>query len=239
MNKINIEDYIIFENNHYIVINKPEGVLSQGDETHDESMVDLLKEYLKEKYHKEGNVFLGTVHRLDRRVAGVMVYGKTSKASSRLSSSIRNNEFKKTYFAIVLGNVSGTKTLNNKIEKVSNNGYFAKISEEGKESILEFTSLKTFKMDNNEYSLLKINLMTGRFNQIRVQLSNIGLPIINDFKYGYKANQKNINKDYNDHLGLFCVKLEFPDPITKERKEYNINIDMLPYQEYINYKEFI
>lgn len=233
MKKINIDELVIFENNHYIVCVKPEGVLSQEDATHDADMVNLLKEYLKNKYSKVGNVYLGLVHRLDRRVSGVMVFGKTTKGSSRLSESIRNKTFKKTYFAIATGLIKKSGVLSNKLDKVYEDKYIAKESIDGKDCILEYTSLCNFKIDNEDFTLLKINLLTGRFNQIRMQFSLINHPLINDFKYGYNG------KNYNDHLGLFCVSLAFPDPVTKEIKEYKIDPKFLPFKEYINYEEYL
>ena len=233
MRKINIEDKIIFENNHYIVLVKDEGILSQEDSSGDPDMVNLLKDYLKEKYQKPGNVYVGLIHRLDRRVLGLMVFGKTSKGSSRISEAIRNKEFKKTYLAIVKGRISGSKTLVNKLEKSDNKSFKAIESNDGKESILEYNVIKNIKIDNTDFSILKINLLTGRFNQIRSQLSINGTPIINDFKYGYDG------KNYDDHLGLFCIELAFPDPVTKEIEDYKISKDYLPFKEYINYEDIL
>ena len=151
MRKINIEDKIIFENNHYIVLVKDEGILSQEDSSGDPDMVNLLKDYLKEKYQKPGNVYVGLIHRLDRRVLGLMVFGKTSKGSSRISEAIRNKEFKKTYLAIVKGRISGSKTLVNKLEKSDNKSFKAIESNDGKESILEYNVIKNIKIDNTDF----------------------------------------------------------------------------------------
>ena len=201
---------VLYEDNHIIVVIKPKDILSQKDNTDDIDMLTIIKDYLKEKYQKSGNVYLGLVHRLDRRVGGVMVFAKTSKGASRLSASIRNHEFSKKYFAICLGSVEGGRLIN-KLEKKDN---LAIESENGKESILEYSLIKQFKLDNIDYSLVSVNLITGRFNQIRSQFALNNHPLLNDYKYGYKG----IN--YNDDIGLFCYYLSFPHPITKEMMEF-------------------
>ena len=206
---------ILYEDNHVIVIVKPKDVLSQEDKTKDIDMVNILKDYLKEKYHKEGNVFLGLVHRLDRRVAGVMVFCKTSKGASRLSSSIRNHEFKKKYYAIAKGTIDSGRFIN-KLEKVDMK---AKESTSGKESILEYELVKHFMLDQEDYSLVSINLITGRFNQIRAQFALNNHPLLGDFKYGYRG------KNYFDDIGLFCYSISFPHPITKEVMTFSCEPD--------------
>lgn len=198
---------IFYEDNHIIVVEKNEGVLSQGDNSNDESILDKIKEYLRIKYNKPGNVYLGLVHRLDRRVSGIMVFAKTSKAASRLSEAIANHKFEKHYLAIVTGFLSGNGKLVNKLEKIDSR---AVEINSGKESVLEYNVLKNFNIGDNKFSLLDINLITGRYNQIRKQLSIIGHPIVNDFKYGYRG----IN--YDNSFGLRCYKLSFPHPITKD-----------------------
>lgn len=209
---------ILYEDNHLLVVIKPEGILSQADDTKDLDMLTILKEYLKVTYQKEGNVYLGLVHRLDRRVSGVMVFAKTSKAASRLSNDVRNHNFKKIYYAVCCGLINGYGTLTNKLEKTDN---VSVESDEGKESTLDYQALDNFKLDNKNFSLVEVKLHTGRFNQIRKQFSLINKPLINDFKYGYTGN------NYNDHIGLFCVKLSFPHPITKEELTFS-------YDEIIN-----
>ena len=211
------ENNILYEDNHIIVVIKDENVLSQGDETKDENMVDMLKAYLKEKYSKPGNVFVGLVHRLDRRVSGVMVFSKTSKAASRLSESIRNGSFKKKYMAIVDGVVAGNGKLVNMLDKKDGKAIESKVS--GKESILYYNVLKNIVIENHDMSVLDIDLITGRYNQIRKQLSIINHPIINDFKYNYRG------KNYNDCFGLRCYKLSFPHPITKEIMTFESHFD--------------
>lgn len=208
---------VLYEDNHIIVVIKPENVLSQEDITHEEDMLSIIKEYIKETKKKEGNVYLGLVHRLDRRVGGVMVFAKTSKAASRLSSDIRDHNFKKEYLAIVKGNVEKNGRLVNYLKKEDNKAIVCS-EVEGKESILDYIVLKRFEKDNIDYTILKINLLTGRYNQIRSQLAYFGYPIVCDYKYGYKG------ENFNDVLGLFCYKISFNHPTKKEK----ITFDYLP-----------
>lgn len=197
---------IIYEDNHLLVVDKPEGMLSQEDITKDLDILTILKGYLKEKYNKKGDAYLGLVHRLDRRVSGVMVFGKTSKAASRLSECIRNRDFKKTYIAICSGYFDGFGVLKDNISK--SDGLAVKTSD-GKEAILEYQVINHFKLDT-DFTVARINLLTGKYNQIRKQMELLGHPLINDFKYGYRG------KNYNDSIGLRCVELSFTHPTTKE-----------------------
>ena len=201
---------ILYEDNHILVVTKPEGILSQKDNSNDLDLLTILKSYIKEKYNKPGEVYLGLVHRLDRRVGGVMVFAKTSKAASRISSDIRERKFMKTYLAIVDGKVSENKRLVDQLIKVNKEAKIVEEVENSQEAILSYEVIKNFVMDNNDFSLLKIDLETGRYNQIRVQLANNNTPIINDYKYGYKK------KNYNDQLGLWCVEISFNHPTLKE-----------------------
>ncbi len=176
-----MEPIILYEDNHIIVCYKEKGILSQADNTQSLDMLTILKSYIKEKYQKPGNVYLGLVHRLDRNTDGVMIFAKTSKAASRLSLDIKNNNFHKSYLAIVEGNLSGKKTLKDMLyydEK--NKKAYIKTTKDSKEAILEYEVLAS----KNNMSLLKINLKTGRHHQIRCQLSNVGHPIVGDIKYG-------------------------------------------------------
>lgn len=206
---------ILYEDNHIIVVVKPMNMLSQLDSTNDTDIMEILKEYIKEKYNKPGNVFLGLVHRLDRRVSGVMVFARTSKAASRLSEEIRGQNMQKTYYAIIVGEVNDKGTLKNYLKKVSNNGtnkavIMSKEDSESKEAILNYKKIKSVVIDNDVFTLVEVQLITGRYNQIRAQFANINHPIINDFKYNYRF------KNYNDELGLACVKMSFNHPVTKE-----------------------
>lgn len=206
---------ILYEDNHLIVVVKPRDILSQSDKTNDDTISNMIKEYLKIKYNKQGNVYLGLIQRLDRRVSGIMVFAKTSKAASRLSEQIRQLGMTKTYYAIVLGNTLESGQLVNYIKKINVNGNnLALITDnndpKSKEAILTYKKIKNYTLDKQVFSLLEVSLITGRYNQIRASFSHINHPLINDFKYGYKFC------NYNDELGLACVKLSFAHPITKE-----------------------
>lgn len=206
VNQINTEDIIIlYEDNHILVCLKPEGVLSQEDQTKDIDILTLIKNYLKEEYKKLGNVYLGLVHRLDRRVSGVMVFAKTSKAASRLSEQIRNHQFTKKYCVICCGSLEGNGILKNELTKEYHDS-----KEDSKQAILEYFVVDHFTLNNNKFSKVLVNLKTGRYNQIRKQFAMINHPLINDYKYGYRG------KNYNDHIGLFCIEIGFNHPITKE-----------------------
>ncbi len=201
MNKLNI----LYEDNHIIVVVKPFNIPVQEDSSKDLDMLTIIKNYIKEKYNKPGNVYLGLVHRLDRPASGVMVFAKTSKAASRLSDQIRKNEVKKTYLAVVHGNIKEEDTLINYISKdnKTNSSYID--NKNGKESILSYNRLKYDK--ENDLSLVKVNLKTGRHHQIRLQMSNINHPLYGDQRYG---------KEDKKQLALFAYKLEFIHPVSKE-----------------------
>ena len=201
MNKLNV----LYEDNHLIVVVKWTNVLSQSDITGDDDMLTLIKSYLKEKYHKPGNVYLGLVHRLDRVVGGVMVFAKTSKAASRLSESIRNNSFHKEYLAICHGKVKESDTFIDYLEKKDDFSTIVTDKDHGKLSELSYELIDYNK--EKDLSLVKVNLKTGRHHQIRVQFSSRGYPLIGDNRYG---------SDSEKEIGLFAYKLSFPHPITKE-----------------------
>ena len=199
---------ILYEDNHIIVIEKPIGVLSQADSSNNTDMLTLIKKYIKEKYNKPGNVYLGLVHRLDRNVGGVMVFAKTSKAASRLSEQVRNKDFKKEYLCIVKGLLEEkSKQLENYLMKdIKLNKSSVTTSKLGKLAILNYEVIKEDKKKN--LSLLHIDLKTGRHHQIRVQLSNYGYPIYGDKKYDNTSN--------SNELYLYAYKLSFYHPTTRE-----------------------
>lgn len=199
---------VLYEDNHLIVIEKPIDVLSQKDSTDDFDINEIVKEYLKNKYNKPGNVYLGLVHRLDRRVGGVMVLAKTSKAASRLSEDIRNDNFEKIYLAKCEGIIKSNNSINIKIKK-DETIKKAIVSPDGKDSRLDYSILG---YDDNQTYVL-VNLYTGRYNQIRVSFSYINHPLVNDYKYG---NGK-VNKL---ELGLYCHKIVINHPITKEKLSF-------------------
>ena len=195
---------VLYEDNHIIVVVKDYNIPVQEDSSKDDDMLTLIKKYLKEKYNKPGNVYLGLVHRLDRPVGGVMVFAKTSKAASRLSEEVRTNKIHKTYLTVVHGILD--KKCDKLINKMSkdektHNSYIDE--KNGKEAILEYKVIK----EEDNLSLLKINLITGRHHQIRLQLSNINHPIYGDQRYGFQDKKQ---------IMLYAYKLEFTHPVTKE-----------------------
>lgn len=208
-----LESQIIFEDNHLLVINKKAGQLVQGDKTGDLSLLDLIKNFIKKRDQKPGNVFLGLVHRIDRPTSGLVIYAKTSKALSRLTQMVKNHEVKKTYWAIVAKEtIPQSQRLVHylqKNEKTNKATVFIKPTDKAKESVLNYQIIKT--LDN--YQLLEIDLETGRHHQIRAQLSKIGVPIKGDLKYGAPRS----NPDGG--ISLHARKLEFEHPVTKEKVE--------------------
>ena len=203
---------ILYEDNHIIVVYKFSGILSQSDSTKDLDMVSIVKTYLKDRYHKPGNVYLGLVHRLDRPVKGVMVFAKTSKAAARLSEQIRNGQMHKKYYAVVEGILKEKEgILENKIEKIDNKKVLID-SPNGKEARLEYKVLK----EKDNLSLVDINLLTGRYHQIRLQFSSRNHPLYGDTLYGSK---------YKGDLALISYSLSFIHPITKEKMCFEIKIN--------------
>ena len=169
---------IIYEDNHLLVVDKPINVPVCEDESKDDDLLNILKQYLKEKYNKQGNVYLGLVHRLDRPVGGIMVFAKTSKAASRISKQISNHTFDKTYYAVVKGKVKTKGTLIDRLTK-DNKKNITKIDNSGKEAILDYELIEY----KDNLSLVKIKLKTGRSHQIRVQFSSRNHPLYGDQKY--------------------------------------------------------
>lgn len=214
-----IEDLqVVYEDNHLIVVIKQPEIPTQADSSQDDDMLNIVKRYIKEKYNKPGNVFLGLVHRLDRRVGGLMVFARTSKAASRLSELIRNHEFYKEYLGIVAGITPPSGRLINYLNKTNEDGPMANISSlesAGQEAILEYETIARLMIDEKEYSLVKINLITGRYNQIRIQFAYFNHPILNDFKYGYRGHHD------EQQMALVCSSLQFAHPITKEKQYFN------------------
>tara|TARA_B100001250_G_scaffold295486_1_gene257031 strand:- start:228 stop:890 length:663 start_codon:yes stop_codon:yes gene_type:complete len=199
---------VLYEDNHLIAINKKPGDIIQADKTGDAPLSDFVKSYIKKKYNKSGEVFLGTIHRLDRPTSGVVLFARTSKALSRMNQKFKNKEIKKTYWAIVNNAPpSNIGVLNNFLKKnTRKNKSFISNNLEGKEAILGFKILK--KLDN--FYHLEIKPETGRHHQIRAQLANIGCIIKGDLKYGAKRS----NKDASIHL--LARKIEFTHPVRKE-----------------------
>jgi 23S rRNA pseudouridine1911/1915/1917 synthase len=201
---------ILFEDNHFIIINKRSGDIVQGDKTGDTPLSEIVKAYIKEKHHKPGNVFLGVVHRLDRPTTGIVVFAKTSKALERFNKMLRDKTIIKTYWAIVKNKPKNVRdTLIGFLKKNPKNNKSTSYSSEikgSKKAILHYKILKS--LDN--YHLLEVDLETGRHHQIRCQLARIGSPIKGDLKYGFDRS----NKDSSIHL--HARKIKFVHPISKE-----------------------
>ena len=205
---------ILFEDNHIIVVEKTPNIPSQSDKTGDIDMLTLVKQYIKEKYNKPGNVYLGLVHRLDRPVGGVMIFAKTSKSASRLSDEVREKVFKKKYLAVVDGKIEKAKgSLENYLYKDERNNMSKVVNKDKKNAKLAKLDYEVVFYDEvKNLSLLKINLHTGRHHQIRVQLSNFGHSIFGDQKYGTRGTGKQI--------ALWAYELTIVHPITKEKMTF-------------------
>ncbi|MFQ3239987.1 MAG: 23S rRNA pseudouridine1911/1915/1917 synthase [Olleya marilimosa] len=207
-NKDNLQ--VIYEDNHIIVVNKRAGDLVQGDKTGDKPLSDVIKNYIAEKYNKPGNVYLGTVHRLDRPTTGLVIFSKTSKALPRLNKLFVSKDISKTYWALVKNKPEKeADTLIHWLKKnPKNNKSTAYIKEvpDSKKAILHYKIIK--KLDN--YYLLEVNLETGRHHQIRSQLSSIGSPIKGDLKYGFDRS----NKDAS--ISLHARNIQFTHPVSKD-----------------------
>lgn len=205
---------VIYEDNHIIVVEKKPNIPSQSDKTGDIDMLTIVKEYIKEKYNKPGNVYLGLVHRLDRPVGGIMIFARTSKSASRLSNQVREKIFKKEYLAVVDGKPEPKSgTLEDYLYKDERNNISKVVKKEKKNAKLAKLDYELVKYNEiKNLSLLKINLHTGRHHQIRVQLSNFGHSIYGDQKYGKRGKGKQI--------ALWAYKLTIEHPITKEKMEF-------------------
>lgn len=201
---------VLHEDNHLIIVNKRAGDIVQGDKTGDKPLLDIVKEYIKEKYDKPGNVFIGTVHRLDRPTSGIVIFARTSKALERINKMLREKSVKKTYWAVVKNPPKKEKdTLIHWLRKNPRNNKstaFNRETNESKKAILHYQTIK--KLDN--YTLLEVDLETGRHHQIRCQLANIGSSIKGDLKYGAGRSNK------NGSIHLHARKIEFVHPVNKE-----------------------
>lgn len=193
---------ILYEDNHIIVVEKPVNILVQADITKDIDMLTLIKNYLKEKYSKPGNVYLGLVHRLDRPVGGVMIFAKTSKAASRLSEMIRNSSFKKTYLAIVCGNLKDSGEF---VDNIVTDEFKVSIDDSGKLAKLKYQTIASV----NNLSLVKVNLITGRKHQIRAQFAHHNYPLWGDQKY-------NDNSLPGEQIALWAYSIRFKHPVKDE-----------------------
>lgn len=205
----NVMINIIYEDNHLLVVEKPVNIPVQADISGDEDLLNMLKKYLKEKYDKPGEAYLGLVHRLDRPVGGVMVFAKTSKAASRLSKQVQKHELKKIYYAVIEGKVSDSGVFKDKLKKDEKTN-ITYVSDDGKDAELSYNLVGFI----NNLSLVKINLKTGRSHQIRVQFASRKIPLYGDQKYNPKA--------IKNQIALFAAKLEFKHPVTKEVMSFEL-----------------
>ncbi len=221
MNNLNI----LYEDNHLLVVIKPINVLSQSDSTNDLDMLTILKKYLKEKYQKKGNVYLGLVHRLDRPTGGIMVFAKTSKSAKRLQESIKNKTFQKSYLAVVHGKVKKKDIYEDYLEKINTKSVVS-TKEKGKYANLEYERIAY--LEKEDLSLVKIKLNTGRNHQIRLQFASRGNPLYGDNKYG---------SDFKKNLGLYAYKLEFPHPTKKEKLSFLSYPNHEPFTKFVIIKE--
>ena len=204
---------VIYEDNHIVVVNKAAGLLVQGDHTGDKSLVDIAKQYIKDKYKKSGDVFLGLVHRLDRPTTGVVVLARTSKALTRLNKQFKDRIPKKVYQAIVSGTPESSARLEHYLKKNSSQNksfHYPKTTPNTKHAILRYRHLESLKT----YHVLEIELETGRHHQIRAQLSAVGLHIKGDLKYGAKRPNP------NGSIHLHARSLIFVHPTKKEEMEF-------------------
>ena len=227
MQKLNV----IYEDNHIIVVEKPVNIPSQGDKTGDIDMLTIVKDYIKEKYNKPGEVYLGLVHRLDRPVGGVMVFAKTSKAASRLSEQVRVKDFKKKYLVIVDGKMpKNSDTLEDYLLKNERLNMSKVVDKETKNSKLAKLDYEVIKYDKElDLSVLKIYLHTGRHHQIRVQLANWGHSIYGDQKYGTRGRGKQIC--------LWAYELSIFHPVTKEEMTFKVLPEKIGSWKILEYRD--
>lgn len=218
---------ILHEDNHIIVVMKPQGIASCGDESGDDNMLEQVRRYVKETYNKPGNVYIGLVHRLDRPTGGVMVFAKTSKAASRLAEQMRNGDFEKKYLAVLVGTPKEPKgTLVNYLKKnpVNNMVYICTQTTDGAKMVsLDYRVLE----EKGGYCLADIKLHTGRTHQIRVQMAGISHPVYGDMRYGGESAKKG-------NLALWAYSLTFTHPVTKERLRFMLEppADSVPWKNF-------
>jgi len=203
---------ILYEDNHIIAVEKPQNIPSAPDSSGDADMLSLVREYLKIKYNKPGNVFVGLVHRLDRPTGGVMVFARTSKAAERLSAGLQNGEFEKRYYAVVMGAPKvKTDYLTHYLLKDGDTNTTSVVPQTtagAKPAELKYTVIESVSAQMITLSLVAVRLETGRSHQIRVQMSTVGHPVAGDAKYGG-------GKVLRGNLALWSYQLKFPHPVTK------------------------
>lgn len=213
MNKLEV----LYEDNHIIVVVKPCNILSQADSTKDEDMLTIVKKYIKEKYNKPGNVYLGLVHRLDRPVGGIMIFARSSKAASRMTEMIKNHKFTKKYLAIIHGIMNDDEgILKDYLLKKEDGNTIVTTKDKGKYSELKYKVLEKNKKEN--LSLVEIELLTGRHHQIRVQFASRHYPLYGDQRYGVQDNKQ---------IALWAYQLTIMHPTLKKEMTFRYlpNID--------------
>ena len=204
MNNLNV----LYEDNHIIVVEKKPNILCQGDNTKDLDLLTIIKQYIKEKYNKPGNVYLALVHRLDRPVGGIMVYAKTSKAASRLSDIIRKHEMQKEYLLVCTGDLKDEGIMEDYIERLDTKSIISN-DKNGKYAKLEYKVLH--RLDN--LNLVKVDLITGRHHQIRLQFASRNCPLYGDQLYGLQDKKQ---------IALFCYHLSFKHPVKDEIMDFKL-----------------
>lgn len=200
--------HILYEDNHIIVVEKKPNILCQSDYTKDLDLLTMLKHYIKEKYNKPGNVYVGLVHRLDRPVGGIMVFAKTSKAASRLSETIKNHQMKKEYLLVCEGNLTNKGIFEDYIEKRDTTSIITD-SNHGKYAKLEYEIVEK----NNNLNLVKVNLITGRHHQIRLQFASRGCALYGDQLYGHQDKKQ---------IALYAYHLSFKHPVKDEIMDFKL-----------------
>lgn len=203
---------ILYEDNHLLVVVKPINMPVCEDSSGDVDLLTYLKGYIKDKYNKPGNVYLGLIHRLDRPVGGIMVFAKTSKCASRLSEQVRSGKLHKKYYAVICGSLRGSGVFNDKLLKDSRTNMVC-VDSRGKDSSLEYSVISS----KGNFSLVDINLITGRSHQIRVQFSSRGYPLYGDQRYNKSAS-------VGEQIALFSYYLSFYHPISGDLIEFKENI---------------
>jgi len=204
MNKLNV----LYEDNHIIVVEKKPNVLCQSDYTKDLDLLTMVKDYVKEKYQKPGNVYIGLVHRLDRPVGGIMVFARTSKAAARLSKMIQNHEMTKEYLLVCQGNIKDSGIMEDYIEKLDTKSVIT-TKDKGKYSKLEYEVIER----KNNLNLVKVNLITGRHHQIRLQFASRNNPLYGDQLYGIQDKKQ---------IALFAYHLKFKHPVKEEIMDFKL-----------------
>jgi len=204
MNKLNV----LYEDNHIIVVEKKPNVLCQSDYTKDLDLLTMVKDYVKEKYQKPGNVYIGLVHRLDRPVGGIMVFARTSKAAARLSKMIQNHEMTKEYLLVCQGNIKDSGIMEDYIEKLDTKSVIT-TKDKGKYAKLEYQLIER----KNNLNLVKVNLITGRHHQIRLQFASRNNPLYGDQLYGIQDKKQ---------IALFAYHLKFKHPVKDEIMDFKL-----------------